>query len=667
MAKYKVSLKMPVIALSVGGEYSRFKKPTGLENLILTAIGTPALKSDTWREFFARIAVPDRMIPLFKKVIDNLCMNGVINMNGFNPDDRISLVTFTETGRDLFEQGRIKQEPKTFRENVFYLPYAKTGDEPFVFAVNPSNDEGFDSSRFQDVGFDEDDLHKFLVKNKKHIGADDEDEILSVNLDCPPEIQCIKKEVYLQFDETSGNFYFESGVDSNFIKGHYTSEDLVMALDDIRGNPKNMILNAIAEVPEGWESVRYDLPKDFTLKGRFCVFNTELCTTIGSTPVDELEGAFADITGASIGREYLMVNKQASVFGLKGTVDIPVLVSRSLSKEDIVSLFDLIAESVVLTKYDAVMSFLDKSAILNDDEYQLRMVRKHLDAKEDLTNTLIKLSNVKANWAKGLPTIIEQHMFDSDRSLETVVSMLEASSFKLGCDTLADKYRTGDLEKDIIVADKLIKVSKAPGVISVKLGINQYIADSILDGRQGDYTSMELQAANIVSAKLSDLRKMFSVESPEKYDISAFQDSQTEAMMGDYSSMAKAVTVVGPLIRGTDGEKQLERYLDLFQNLNEIYGRDVPLERLNGYQFGIGIRRKTETVLRNILKTSDMLAGLIEAAAKKQIVSDDELEVLGKIKNYGNICAHTTDVPPVDSKEKQRWIRLVKEIEKRSA
>jgi len=178
---------------------------------------------------------------------------------------------------------------------------------------------------------------------------------------------------------------------------------------------------------------------------------------------------------------------------------------------------------------------------------------------------------------------------------------------------------------------------------------------------------MELQAANIVSAKLSDLRKMFSVESPEKYDISAFQDSQTEAMMGDYSSMAKAVTVVRPLIRGTDGEKQLERYLDLFQNLNEIYGKDVPLESLNGYQFGIGIRRKTETVLRNILKTSDMLAGLIEAAAKKQIVSDDELEVLGKIKNYGNICAHTTDVPPVDSKEKQRWIRLVKEIEKRSA
>ena len=116
MARHNVEIKVPVLSLDVSGEYSRFKKPTGLEHLILTAIGTDSLNEDTWAEFFKRLAIPERMTPLFRKVIDELHDNNVIDTNRFDTDDGIKNIGFTDTGRDLFEQGRIKQEPKTFHE-----------------------------------------------------------------------------------------------------------------------------------------------------------------------------------------------------------------------------------------------------------------------------------------------------------------------------------------------------------------------------------------------------------------------------------------------------------------------------------------------------------------------------------------------------------------------
>ncbi len=663
--KSRVTVKVPVVELSVSGEYSRFKKPTGLENMILTAIGTPALRSDTWREFFARIGVPERMFPLFEEVIAGLCQNEVIRMAGFSPDDRISSAEFTETGRDMFEQGRIKQEPKRFRETVFYTPYAKAGDEPFLFAINVSDEDGFERDRFADAAYDEEGLRLFLARNKKHIGADPEDEILTVALDEEPAVRCVDKDIYLQMDESSGDFYFESSMDPNFVKGHYDSQDLISSIEGLESNPKNMIITPVLTVPEGWEAVRYDLPKDFSFRGKFIAYDRGLCTAVGATPVDGIGCAFADITSASIGRSYVLISRAASVFGLKGSVEVSELVSRPLSRQEIATVFDLALESVHLPSYDQMMSFIEKAEILGDPEYQLRVVRKHLDSKEDPTNSLMKLSSSKTRWSRGLPEVVEQHMLDSDRGVDTVVSMVEPSSLRLGCESLADKYRTGDKEQDMAIADKLFRISRSPGLVSARLGIGESIAGMVLDGSEGSYSSKEMQAAGIAYANLSSLKSMFGVESPGKYDVSAFKESDTESMMGCYDALVKSMSVVKPLIRGTEGDKEIEGYIDLFQNLVEIYGKDVPLQRLNGYQFGIGVRRKAETVLRRLLDSTDNLAKLISDAAESDLISDEEQQTLDKIRVYGNTSAHTTEVEPIDSKEKKRWIRTVEGIEKR--
>ncbi|MBR7005943.1 MAG: DUF4145 domain-containing protein [Candidatus Methanomethylophilaceae archaeon] len=665
--KSRVTVKVPVVELSVSGEYSRFKKPTGLENMVLTAIGTPALRSDTWREFFARIGVPERMFPLFENVIEGLCRNEVIRMAGFSPDDRISSAEFTETGRDMFEQGRIKQEPKRFRETVFYTPYARAGDEPFLFAINVSDEGDFERDRFADVVYDEEGLRLFLVKNKKRLGADTEDEILTIALDDEPAVCCVDKEIYLQMDESSGDFYFESSMDPNFVKGHYDSRDLISSIEGLGSNPKNMILTPVQTVPEGWEAVRYDLPKDFSFRGKFIAYDRGLCTAVGATPVDGIGCAFADITSASIGRGYVLMSRMASVFGLKESVEVSELVSRPLSRQEIASVFDRALEAVHLSSYDQMMSFIEKAEVLGDPEYQLRVVRKHLDSVEDPTISLSKLSTTKAKWSKGLPETVEQYMLEMNKGVDTVVSMVVGSSLKLGCESLADKYRTGDVDRNIDVADKLFRISRFPGLVSARMGIGERIADMVLNGFHGGYISKEMQAAGMASANLSKLKGMFGVESLGKYDVSSFKESDTDSMMACYDALVKSMADVKPLVRGTEGDREIEGYIDLFQNFAEIYGKDVPLQRLNGYQFGIGVRRKAETVLRKLLGSNDNLAKLIGDAAEENLISDEEQRILDKIRNYGNTSAHTTNVDPIDSKEKKRWIRLVEDIENRDS
>ena len=149
MANYiTVPIKVPVISLEVSGEFSRYKKPSGLENLILTAIGTPKLNNETWRRFFNRLEIPESMTPLFRSVFDDLYDNDVIDSYEFDLDNDIRDTEFTDTGRDLFEQGRVKQEPTTFSENIFFMPYSNYFDEAYTFSPKTSSSDGFDEVYF---------------------------------------------------------------------------------------------------------------------------------------------------------------------------------------------------------------------------------------------------------------------------------------------------------------------------------------------------------------------------------------------------------------------------------------------------------------------------------------------------------------------------------------
>lgn len=167
MSENRINIKVPVLCLKVSGEYSRFKKPAGLENLVLTAIGTPALSSDTWGEFLGRLAIPERMGPLFEQVVRELYSNGVIDSDDFDLDHRIDSLEFTDTGRDLFEMGRIKQDPKEYSEEIYFAPYTKYSDPKYYFNLEFDSPEGFDQSRFGDITFDLDNVKWFLAENKK--------------------------------------------------------------------------------------------------------------------------------------------------------------------------------------------------------------------------------------------------------------------------------------------------------------------------------------------------------------------------------------------------------------------------------------------------------------------------------------------------------------------
>ena len=176
MTEY-INVTLPVLYLKVNGELSRFKKPTGLENLILTAIGTPALNSETWRSFLRRLAVPESMAPLFERVVSDLYYNEVVDSYRFSLDSKISELGFTDTGKDLFEQGRIKQTPRQFSTDVYFVPYSKDPGAAYRFEQKTSTLTGFDKDKFRGITYNPDNLKKYLSHNKKNFGADEDEKI----------------------------------------------------------------------------------------------------------------------------------------------------------------------------------------------------------------------------------------------------------------------------------------------------------------------------------------------------------------------------------------------------------------------------------------------------------------------------------------------------------
>ena len=666
MSKHASSIKVPVLLLSVSGEYSRFKKPTGLENLILTAIGTDTLSNDTWREFISRLSIPTTMEPLFAEVMKDLYDNGVISDDRFDLDNDISCTGFTQTGLDLFEKGRIKQKPKTFRTSIYYHPSANPSDDRYLFTLQTSASDDFNAERFESISYDEDELRKFLVKNKKEIGADREDEILTMNVDFDPSLQCIKRDVSLSFDEVSGDFAFDSYLDSNFIKRYYSVSELLSTKIDMF-KFRDMGLTSM-KIPADWTSYRYHLPCDFEFRGKLRVYDPSCCSIPYAYPCNKLGFSFVEIIGSEVGRGYVSVKKDIRALGVDGAENHDVLISRTLTKDEIRSIMDKVSSDLDISDTNELIKFLELSENLLSRDSRNALLRRHLDAAKDPSQSVLSLKKTKKPWVSELADVIESAVFDSKKDLKESVETIKRSEMKVRCESLAKKFDKGDAESNLAVADALFTISSAPRIVSAVLGIDSILGDYIIKGRQEKFVSKELLAANTATVSLGKLRECFNIESPKKYDLTVFDDSKLAVMKDSYSTFVKSMDIVRPLIDDSK-DSELSEYVELFQNLNEIYGKDVPLESLNGYLFGIGARRKLEGTLRKVLGRTENLASLIRIALESHIVTEEEYQILLKIKEYGNDCAHPKNesaVPPINAGEKKSWIHMINDVSKRT-
>ena len=105
-----------------------------------------------------------------------------------------------------------------------------------------------------------------------------------------------------------------------------------------------------------------------------------------------------------------------------------------------------------------------------------------------------------------------------------------------------------------------------------------------------------------------------------------------------------------------------DEYMELFQNLTEEYCKDLPLDKLNGWMFGVGIRRKMENLLKTCVNAKD-LKDMIDKACPEYIDKDTQ-QLFHDARDYGNKCAHDMTTPPVDNNTKKKWIGAINDFEK---
>ena len=659
-----IKVKMPVLFLNISGEYSRFKKPAGLENLVLTAIGTPALSGDTWREFFRRLAIPERMSPLFEQVLDDLYDNGVIDSNIFNIDATIQNTGFTETGRDLFEQGRIKQSPKEFSEDIYFVPYAGYGSPKYNFELEITDVNGFDSNRFQNIQSDIEEIEKFLTANKEQIGAELDDDILSVKLDSEPQLMCRKESVILEFDETSGDFSFSSDMDPNFIKGYFTADDFLKGSEEFSKIPAGIVLNTDLTIPEEWESYRYQIPADFSFKGKLRVYDPKLCEIDGAYPFESLGYHFVDISGYNSGRGYIFTTKKSTVLGLDGESEFRMLVSRPLSEEQISEVLAQCISTHDISEYGGLKSILSLSDISPEESFVTSQIIKHLESTKDLTSSLRNVVKDYGKIIRNDSIAIEEALCSRNLSTENIVKLLKAAELKTPCTKICEHLMTGDSAKDLATYDLLLPICREKSVLAAKMGLKDTMVSMVLSGDTEAFSSQELIALNALTNSFVKLKDIFAVTSIKEYDLSKVNESKVGEISNEYGLASKSMSVLSPILSGAKRLPELQSYLNLFQDLAEIYSKEVPLNGLTGYQFGLGIRRKMETLLREKLGGREDLVQLIDHAAKEGIIAKDVQDLFHKIRIYGNDCAHTSDVPPIDSKTKKEWISAIDNLKK---
>ena len=659
-----VPIKVPVISLEVSGEFSRYKKPSGLENLILTAIGTPKLNNETWRSFFKRLEIPESMTPLFRSVFDDLYDNDVIDSYEFDLDNRIKNTGFTETGRDLFEQGRVKQEPTTFSENIYYMPYSNYFDDAYTFSPSTSSSNGFDEDRFSGLEHDADRLKEFVDTNKKKLGADHDDIVLQINID-DKEILCADKNVKLSFDEASGDFSFESDVDPNFLKGYYSVDDLIPENSEIHEIPKNITVKKIGNVPKGWDSYKYMMPRNFMFKGLLKAFDGNSVSIDGAFLIEDLGYQFVDIMSSATGRGYIFVKKTASIFGFQGETEYTALISRPLSKEEIKN----IIQKIINTNKDAnLQQFIQILTVLDlseDTDYVCGVIRDYLSKCKDINESILLLKKVKGKWTQKLGVIIEGALCDRSKDVDDIVSILKYNNLTVSGETIADHYSSDNIEKNILLADKLFPVVSGKSILSAQLGIKDALTTCVLEQKKiPGCKSVEMMAVDALSDSFSIIIKTFNIKGVNDYDLTKVDETTLADIGMVYETASKAMKTCGMIMAGSTRYQEVDDYMDMFENLVEIYGTEVPLERLTGFYFGVGLRRKIETMLRSLFGDKLELSKMIDLAHDKKYITADQRELLHKMRDYGNKCAHPTDVVALENKEKQKWVSELEKINK---
>lgn len=656
--RIEVTINVPVRIITTEVEYSDSERPTGLEYIILTAVGTNGLKKVPWEEFYNKLNLYDEMLPLLEKTVENLQDKEVLVSAPYHYRDPISKMSFTDTGIEMFEKGFIKKDPKNVSVPIYHKPFSI--NNRFDFKYDPVSGDPDRKERFESLGYGKEDLDDFIVWNKTKIGAKREEEVLRVEVTGDKEIGFEEGQVWIDFDEITGNFTLDSPLDTNLIKGYFEMADFVtdgMFEDNPLISPEEY--QDFTDMEDGFG---FRLISSYNQKKELRAFDPSIYSVQNAIGIQGMGRALVHVYNGKTSEEFIPIIKETSITGLKGSSKCKMLATRNLPPDETSRIIRLIAMGTDISTIEGLDVSMKAVTLLKDRDLMDDRLLAHISTTSNVPATIDAIRKNAKNWGAENDKYMESALarLDIDDCLATANKL----NIKVDGITLAEHYLKEGLDK-LDVGDALFQFCKDVTTISTQLSLGDDIAAVIMGEHKGTFRSNVMKWAVQAGSDLEKLMGIFAMDKDGKYSPELIDEDGASSSGMIFGDLELQLNKLGQCC---DKSQRFADILDLRKPLNELVGLymgERPLETLTGWMLGVGARRRVEIILKGKGVHGADLNAIIDRATKMGWIAETERGVIDEIRQAGNVKVHTADKTVISVEEKDRWISVINDLDAR--
>lgn len=679
MSKISIPIELPAISKHFSASYSKVRKPTGVEYMLLSIIGTVSMEHDTWGEVMDSLKIQKKVFDMvFKPALEQMASSDANAEDGMiyfedTPtfESFIGEITFTKSGKQAFESGVIAEKIESFNRDAYFTP--ASASNCYVPRFSAVYSDRFDETRFSDIQPDDQMIENMIKVSKKAYGVPDDADIFDIVIEKQKEIECYRNDVILELDQNTGTFSISAkDLEENFLKNRYDSNDLISSIPDnvFKSKNKDIVFKSFRDTVPNWERYTTFLPFDINIKdSKLILLGSDLVNSDRYAHSVELGCDILSIESSVLGYEYCLVRLPASIDGFPGTTLCNLVIRRTINDDAIREILVSIARKKDITSINGLKEAIATLSISNDDNLILEFVEECLSKSKNIRSDIETLQNFrKEKWYKNLPEIIEKTLSESTmiKDPQNAVRILTETNTQIDGKLLANRFKREDIISNMDLSDKLLPLVRNKNKLISTLGIEDGLVNCILDNSCADYVQPPMSTASNMSKNLKRIKSGLGIVSPSEYnlDLDGLSKEKRKELSGLTSTFRKDFAALKEFVRSASRFSELAFYDtalgSISPSLTDLENLQ-PSEKQDDRLFGITLGVMLEHNLREIV-TGSTLENMLIQAHEEGFITDGDYKVLDDFRNFRNSCAHDIDVPPLDKNKKRRLISLVKSI-----
>lgn len=665
----RIEITLPSVTRRFSASYSEVMKPTGVQYIILTMIGSRTLRNNIWSDVIGSIGVSEDMFqPIFARELERMRDSGMIQYQGqINIDDPVSDVSFTEVGRQAFEKGVIATNTRDFTGGITYVPasagvkYVKESTD--YYSYQTTVEDGF----FDDLDPDEQKIENVIIKEKKAFGVGEDFEVFDIIIGEDVKNGCYRQSIDLDLDPVTGSFMLNSrGLDDAFLKRRFDTENLVSYLAPalFSSQTNDLVFSCWrSELPE-WESISYHLPSSIDLrKSKLVLVNGTSCRSDRYAYIGDREDFdMISIEGPSNGTEYCLVNVDVSMMGFSGTVRRNLIVSHAVDRDRILKVVGEAIDGMGISTFEDLRRALDMARSIDDQRTSVRLVSDYLGRSRDLISDIQMLQSCRNEaWYHEVPSLIEGIMVDRGMDAETIFNILSKTSTKVLGNLIAGMISREDMDTRMRDADRLLPyIQNIKGFIR-DTELSEGVSMRVRSREVGSYTSKPLSSASNFIRNLDSLMAIFGMRSLSDYsfDLEDIGVGHGKEVVSMYSTLNKDMESLKQYFPEVCNQ-EIHGYVSFFRDMSD-YCKGVDSNKVsdNNRLFALKLGVQLEDNLRYYVD-GEHLVDLIRGAHESKIINDEQFTELEEFREFRNKCAHRIEIPSLSKKKRKVWETIVK-------